>query len=147
MNGGYTTMLRRFCSLTKFKAGDSLKVTRRVTQKELDQFSELSGDHNPIHKTRQGQPPAIVHGAFLNSIVASYIGTQLPGHGTEVISQIFFFPNKCYLDKDIEINIKLEDTRKIMKLKYKCLQDGNIVFDGEARVIYTPLRKEMPKKE
>lgn len=144
MNGTSLLCLRRFCSLTKFKAGDSIKVTRRITQKEVDKFSELTGDHNPIHKTGQGQP-AIVHGAFLNSIVASYIGTQMPGPGTEVISQIFFFPNKCYLDKDVEIHITLEDTRKIMKLKYKCLQDGNIVFDGEARVIYTPLREKTPK--
>lgn len=139
-------LLRRFCSLTKFKAGDTLKITRRISQKELDEFAELTGDHNPIHKSGQGQPP-IVHGAFLNSIIAGYIGTQMPGPGTEVISQIFFFPNKCYIDKDIEINIKLEDTRKIMKLKYKCLQDGNIVFDGEARVIYTPLREKLPKQK
>lgn len=118
-----------------FKAGDVIKTTRTITQKDLDRFSDVSGDHNPIHKSGQSKP-AIVHGAFLNSIVSGLIGTQMPGPGTEVISQIFFFPNKCFPDKEIEIEVQLKDTRKIMKIVYKCMQEGKVVFDGEARVIY-----------
>lgn len=122
-------------SALPFRAGDVIKTTRTITQKDLDQFSVVSEDHNPIHKA--GQPkPAIVHGAFLNGIVSGIIGTQLPGPGTEVISQTFFFPNKCYPDKEIEIEVELKDTRKIMKIVYKCMQEGKVVFDGEARVIY-----------
>uniref|UniRef100_A0A336MK61 CSON001023 protein n=1 Tax=Culicoides sonorensis TaxID=179676 RepID=A0A336MK61_CULSO len=118
-----------------FKAGDTIKTKRIITQSDLDKFSEVSGDHNPIHKAGQQKSP-IVHGAFLNSIISGIIGTQLPGPGTEVISQIFSFPNKCYPDKEIEIEVELKDTRKIMKIVYKCVQDGKIVFDGEARVMY-----------
>ncbi|XP_063709999.1 LOW QUALITY PROTEIN: armadillo repeat-containing protein 7 [Culicoides brevitarsis] len=122
-------------STAAFKAGDVVRTTRVITQRDLDRFSDISGDHNPIHKG--GQPkPAIVHGAFLNSIISGIIGTQLPGPGTEVISQTFFFPNKCYPDKEIQIEVELKDTRKIMKVGYKCVQDGKVVFDGEARVIY-----------
>lgn len=131
-----SSIIRRFSTNPPFKAGDVVKITRTITQKDLDNFSEVSGDHNPIHKSGQDRP-AIVHGAFLNSIVSGVIGTRLPGPGTEVISQIFFFPNKCYPDKEIEVEVQLKDTRKIMKIVYKCVQEGKIVFDGEARVIYS----------
>lgn len=126
--------MRRFAS---FKAGDMVKVRKTINQEDLDRFSELSGDHNPIHTLGQKRKP-IVHGALLNSIVAGIIGTKLPGPGTELISQIYFFPNKCYPNKEIEIEVELKDTRKIMKVVYKCVQAGNVVFEGEARIMFTP---------
>lgn len=131
---------RAFCTKFPFKAGDIIKTTRIITQNDLDKFSDISGDHNPIHKLGQSKTP-IVHGAYLNSIIAGIIGTQLPGPGTEVISQIFFFPNKCYPNKEIEILVELKDTRKIMKITYVCTQEGKIVFDGEARLVYNTKKK------
>lgn len=110
-----------------------MKLTRVITQLDLDNFSNISGDHNPIHKSRNKKP--LVHGAFLNSIVAGLIGTQLPGPGTIVISQNFRFPNKCYVNEEVEIFIQLVEVRKILKVKYECKQEDRLVFDGEAQLM------------
>lgn len=119
-----------------FKVGDSVKEIRIITQKDLDNFSEVSGDHNPIHKKfADNTATPIVHGAFLNSIVSAVIGNKMPGHGTIVISQTFAFPSKCYIDVPIEISVELQEIRKILKVKYECRQNDKIVFEGDAKLM------------
>jgi acyl dehydratase len=127
--------LQKASKLHTFKAGDFVKETRIITIEELDKFSDVSGDHNPIHKkSKDVNHKPIVHGAFLNSIVSGIIGTKLPGSGTIVISQKFVFPSKCFIDEPIEIFVELLDVRKIMKVEYRCEQNGSIVFEGEAKI-------------
>jgi acyl dehydratase len=116
-----------------FKAGDVVRETRVVTQKDLDLFSNLSGDHNPIHKSSSSDQP-LVHGAFLNSFISGIIGTKLPGPGTILIAQNFNFPSKCFTETPIEITVELMDVRKIMRVRYECEQNGNIVMQGEAKI-------------
>lgn len=117
-----------------FKPGDIVKETRVVTQKDLDLFSKLSGDHNPIHKTSSENQQPLVHGAFLNSFISGIIGTKLPGPGTILISQNFNFPSKCFTEIPIQITVELVDARKIMRVKYECEQNGNLVMQGEAKI-------------
>lgn len=119
---------------SSIKVGDFVKERRRITQKDLDAFSSLTGDFNPLH-CQQHPQKSLVHGAFLNSIVAGLIGTQLPGARSLVTSQNFSFPSKCYVDDEIEITVEIADVRKIIKIKYKCVQNNSVVFEGEARLV------------
>lgn len=119
---------------SSLKVGDFVKEARIVTQKDLNAFSILTGDHNPLHC--QLLPlKSLVHGAFLNSIVAGIIGTKLPGAGSLVISQSLSFPSKCLVDDEINCTVEVVEARKIIKIKYKCEQNNAIVFEGEARLI------------
>lgn len=120
---------------TTFKVGDFVKETRTLTQQDLDNFSDLSGDHNPIHKACSNSGKSLVHGAFLNGIVSGMIGTKLPGPGTIVISQSLSFPSKCYIDLPIEFIVELLEVRKVIRVKYESSQNGIIVFQGEAKLI------------
>lgn len=127
-----TQFVRRMSRATLEK-GSSLTETRIVTQQELDSFSQLTGDFNPIHQ--QQSQKSFVHGAFLNGIVAGLIGSKMPGPGTIVLSQDLKFPSKCYTDTPISIKIEVLDVRKIIKVRYECQQGENIVFEGEARLM------------
>lgn len=120
---------------TIFKSGDFVKVTKTITTQDLEEFSELTGDLNPIHKISSDNDVPLVHGAFLNSIVAGIIGTKLPGPNTIVISQNFSFPSKCFANEPIDIFVELVDVRKILKTAYKCTQNGRTVFEGEAKLM------------
>lgn len=117
------------------KAGDFVRVHKTISTQELDAFSNLTSDHNPIHKVTPDNQTPPVHGAFLNSLVAGIIGTKLPGPNTIVVSQNFSFPSKCYANEPIEIYVELLDVRKIIKTSYKCTQNDQVVFEGEARLI------------
>lgn len=129
--------LRRFFSsnLHKFKEGDSISLKLTLTQTDVDKFSQITGDHNSIHKGSN----AIVHGALLNGILSGIIGTKLPGPGCIVISQSFNFPNKTFVDKEIEFNVSLVELRKILKVLYVCRQDDKIVFEGDAKLVMSKL--------
>lgn len=116
-----------------FKTGDFIKEIRIINQNHLDSFSQLTGDHNKIHKANNGS--SFVHGAFLNCIMAGIIGTKLPGNGSIVLSQNFSFPAKCVVNEPIEFHVELVDVRKIIKVKYKCTQNKSTVFEGDAKLI------------
>ncbi|XP_054725512.1 uncharacterized protein LOC129235607 isoform X2 [Anastrepha obliqua] len=117
---------------TKYK---EIKLVKRFTQLELDQFSSLTADSNPIHSVDTPISERKVHGAFLNAIVAGIIGTQMPGAGTIVLSQKFNFPNACHVDVDTFISVRLVKERKISLVEYECRQGEQIVFIGEAKLL------------
>jgi acyl dehydratase len=114
-----------------FKTGDCVRKTKLITSENLKEFSQITGDYNTVH---EGEAP-IVHGAYLNAIVAGILGTELPGPGAIVVSQQFSFPNKCFANKEVEIFVELTEVRKIIRTKYQCKQGDQVVFDGEAKLI------------
>ncbi|XP_050327747.1 LOW QUALITY PROTEIN: armadillo repeat-containing protein 7 [Bactrocera neohumeralis] len=126
--------LKRFSSQVATKCRE-ITVVKRFTQEELDKFSTLTSDYNPIHSTTTSITERKVHGAFLNAVVAGIIGSQIPGPGTIVLSQKFKFPNACRVDKDVYITVRLVNERKIALVEYVCKQDEGLVFIGEAKLL------------
>lgn len=125
-------MQQRYCSTSN----RSIRVCRRLTQNDVDQFATLSGDTNFIHSRQCPPEQRCIHGALLNGLVSGVIGTELPGPGSIVLSQSFSFPNKCVVDEDIIIIVQLVADRKIKKVSYECHQNGQIVFKGTADLIH-----------
>lgn len=129
-------LLKRFYS-SGHNVGDTVRVLRKITASDIRKFVELSGDTNPIHSTA-GSERAIVHGAFLNSLVSGVIGTQLPGPGTVVVHQVLNFPNKCFVDDgEVMITVELVEVRKLSRVKFVCevVQTNKVVLYGDARLI------------
>ncbi|KPJ13706.1 Armadillo repeat-containing protein 7 [Papilio machaon] len=118
------------------KSGDKIRIQKTLTQKDLDTFSNLTSDHNHLHKNNGNKRP-IVHGALLNGLVAGLIGTHLPGPGTILVSQTMKFPNKCFVGEKLTISVELVDVRKILKVKFFCVveEEKKVVFEGEAKLI------------
>lgn len=110
----------------------AVEVRRRVSQEDVDQFAAITGDSNFLHSHQCPIEHRCIHGALLNGLVAGIIGTKLPGPGTVVIAQSFSFPNKCVVDEDIDITVKLVEDRKIKRIQYECKQIGKTVFIGSA---------------
>lgn len=113
----------------------SVSEIKVITQSDVDTFSNLTGDHNPIHKSDHPGEKRLVHGALLNGLVSGVVGTRLPGPGTIIVSQEFSFPHKCMVDRNIQINVRLIENRKIIRIAFDCIQDGNIVMVGTARLV------------
>lgn len=130
----YSNVISKF---NRYKVGDTVTVKRRITLEDLQSFTQLSGDTNPIHST-SGQERAVVHGAFLNGLVSAVIGTRLPGPGTLVVSQNLYFPNKCYANEEVAVTVQLVEDRKIMKVKFQCDvgEEKKIVLYGDAKLVH-----------
>lgn len=114
-------------------------VKRTITQDEVDQFTRITGDTNPIHSRDHPADKRCVHGAFLNGIVAGIIGTQLPGPGSILLHQEFGCPQKCVCDEEITITVQQLDDRHVKRLTYEVKQFERAVFTGTAKII---VRKE-----
>lgn len=109
-------------------------VTRKITEKDVDEFSRISGDTNPIHAGANG----IVHGAFLNALVSAVIGTRLPGPGTVVVSQSLRFPSECRVNDVITITVELASARKLFLVRFKCMTRDLVVLEGDAKLLPPP---------
>lgn len=133
--------MRSACNFPRsFKIGDCATVIKTITEKDLVEFGRLSGDINPIHFPSD-KSKAVVHGAFLNSLVSGVIGTKLPGPGTVVVSQNLNFPNKCFINDVITIKVELVELRKLIKVKFTCdvEQEKKVVMYGDAKLLYKNL--------
>lgn len=108
---------------------------RIITQDQVDQFAQLTGDTNYIHSSECPPDKRCVHGAFLNGIVAGIIGTKIPGPGSIVVQQDFAFPQKCVCDEEITITVRILEDRHIKKIGYDCRQKGLPVFTGTANIV------------
>ncbi|GAA6208267.1 MaoC family dehydratase [Cognatishimia sp. WU-CL00825] len=119
-----------------------------VTDEDIQKFSEISTDRNPVHLDDdyaqetifQGR---IAHGMLTAGLVSAVIGEQLPGHGTIYMSQNLKFlapvrPGDLVL-AEVEVT-GIEIAKRRVKLDCRCIVDGKKVLIGEATVM-APSRK------
>jgi acyl dehydratase len=122
------------------REGDKVSEIKCVTQEDVNMFSRLTGDYNPIHETQAGASDgaAIVHGALLNGLISGVIGTKLPGPGTMVVTQMLHFPNPCYAGEQVVVTVEITSVRKLIACKFSCTVDRKnkvTVLHGEAKLI------------
>ena len=96
--------------MSSVEVGNRISRSRCFTQTEVDHFSQLSGDTNPIHSASDFPEGAafsrpLVHGAFINAFVSGLLGTQLPGPGSVAFSQNIRFPNPLYVNEVVEAEV------------------------------------------
>lgn len=117
-------------------AGEQAILTKKITASDIQKFIDLSGDSNPVHSGNIGQR-ALVHGAYLNSLVSCVMGTKLPGPGTLVVKQTLNFPNKCFVDDIVTVTVKILDARKIIKVEFSCdvQAENKTVLYGTAHLV------------
>lgn len=144
-----TRNLDRFSLVTygrcfSLRVGDVATLRKKITAEDIEKFSELSGDTNPVHldkKFVQSQTTfkdLVVHGAHLNSLVSRVIGTKLPGPGTLVVRQQLNFPNPCYAGEEVEVTVTLANLRKIITVDFLCTAtEGKVVLEGSAQLMHS----------
>jgi len=117
----------------------SEKIT--ITDKMVRDYSELSGDENPIHLDDEYSKNSIfgkriVHGMLLSSFFSKIIATNYPGEGSIYLKQDLNFKNPCYINDEVEIVVEL-DKKENNKyyLKTKIIRDNIEIIDGNAIVL------------
>lgn len=129
-------ILVRTFSFKCLKVGDEAVLVKKISAQDVQKFAELSGDSNPVHSETQGQR-ALVHGAYLNSLVSCVMGTKLPGPGTLVAKQTLNFPHKCYVDDTVTVTVRVVEARKIVKVAFVCdvQAENKTVMFGDAQLV------------
>ena len=99
---------------TSFTVGEEATFTRTFTQEDVQTFSKLSGDTNPIHldenyarQTRFGG--RIIHGMLVASLISSALGTILPGPGCVYASQQLSFRAPARIGERLTARVRVSD--------------------------------------
>lgn len=127
------------------EVGQTARRSREVTNHDIELFTQISGDRNPIHydkeiarATRFGG--IVVQGGVTSAILNTVVAEDLPGPGTVFLQVNWNFKNPVRPGDTItgEIKVtKVRDDKPITDLETRVfLSDGALVLDGNA-VCYT----------
>ncbi len=135
----------------EIEVGDEAELIRTVTEKDVQYFSQVSGDQNLIHtdkefagKTQFEKP--IVHGMFTASLFSNLVGNVLPGNGSVYLTQDLNFKKPVFIGDTIKAKLTVlrkVDGPKILVLKtIASNQNNEVVLKGEAQVSWARPKKE-----
>ena len=123
-------------------------IRKTITDRDIEQFAEISTDHNPVHLDDEYARDTIfegriAHGMLTAGLVSAVIGEQLPGHGTIYMSQNLKFLAPVRPGDSVHAEVKVVDMvidKRRVKLDCRCEVNGKNVLVGEATVL-APSRK------
>jgi acyl dehydratase len=125
------------------KVGDKATRSRRISIRDIELFTELTGDRNPLHydddaaaRSRFGR--IIVQGGITTGLLNAVVAEDLPGPGSVFLHVDWSFRAPTYprdeLTAEVEV-LELREDKPIAKLRTTITnQDGNVVLDGTALV-------------
>ena len=132
-------------SIEELQIGQSDTYERIVTEKDIKDFAEISGDNNPVHLDEDFAKTTIfkgriAHGMLAASFISTTVGTKLPGYGAIYISQNLTFKAPVRIGDKVITTATIEDINKEKKrvtMSTKCAVGKKIVVEGHAELMLT----------
>ena len=123
-------------------------IRKVITDRDIEQFAEISTDHNPVHLDDEYARDTIfegriAHGMLTAGLVSAVIGEQLPGHGSIYMSQNLNFLAPVRPGDLVHAEVKVVDMvidKRRVRLDCRCEVNGENVLIGEA-IVLAPSRK------
>ena len=127
------------------EVGQTARRSREISHRDIELFTEMSGDRNPLHydqelaaATRFGG--IVVQGGVTSAILNAVVAEDLPGPGTVFLHVDWKFrapvrPGDT-ITGEVEVS-KVREDKPISELRTRVLlADGTVVLEGTA-VCYT----------
>lgn len=123
--------------------GQSASISRRFTSEEIQIFSNLCMDKNPVHLDEEYAKNSIfgsriVFGYLTASLFSGIIGSILPGEGSIYLNQNMNFRKPVYHNELVTATctiIHLREDKPIITMETICRNEkGEIVVDGNALI-------------
>jgi len=134
--------------MTQFRIGDRAARRRVVRAQDIELFSELTGDRNPLHydKARATQTRfggIIVQGGVTSGLLNAIVAEDLPGPGSVFLHVDWSFRAPVRPGDTITAAVEVVEARSdkpITRLRTTITNQNDIVvLDGEALVWTEPL--------
>jgi acyl dehydratase len=127
------------------KVGDTAEMTREVAAADIERFTEISGDRNPLHYDEAAAQASrfgeiVVQGGVTSAILNAVVAEKLPGPGTVFLNVTWDFKAPVRPGDTITGRVEVtaaRDDKPITTLKTSVTRgDGTVVLEGTA-VTYT----------
>ena len=134
--------LTSYC-FEELELGMQAEYRRPVTEVDVAQFADVSGDINPLHldpdfaaRTMFGEK--IVHGMYGAGMISAVIGTRLPGPGCVYLGQSLRFVAPVHIGDEVVASVLLVELfpeKHRARLETQCHDGEILVITGEALVL------------
>jgi len=132
------------------QVGQRAQRTRVVRERDIELFTELTGDRNPLHydealASRSRFGGIIVQGGVTSGLLNAVVAEDLPGPGSVFLHVDWSFrapvrPGDA-ITAEVEV-LELRADKPIARLRTTITnQDEGVVLDGEALVWTEPLEE------
>jgi len=123
--------------------GDTARLTRTLTHKDIELFAAMSGDVNPAHVDEAFAKSDLFHkivghGMWGGSLISTLLGTELPGPGTIYLSQSLSFLHPVAIGDTVTVSVTVKEKKEHNHIVLDCAavnQTGRTVIHGIAEVI------------
>jgi len=133
-----------------FTVGEEAEFSRTFTQEDVEAFSRLSGDTNPVHlddsyarHTRFGG--RIIHGMLVASLISTVLGTGLPGPGCIYMSQQLSFRAPARVGERLTAKVRVSEwdgTKGRVLLATEVVNEQGVqIIVGEAKLALSSFLK------
>jgi acyl dehydratase len=125
--------------------GDTARLERQVSRRDIELFTEISGDHNPLHYDERYAASTpfgglVVQGGVSTAILNAVVAERLPGPGSVFLNLNVDFRAPVAPGDTITGEIEVLDVRRdkpIMTCRVSVLRgDGVLAVEGTA-ITYT----------
>ena len=132
----------------ELKVGAMARRTREVTARDIELFTEITGDRNPLHYDEARAKASrfggiIVQGGVTTGLLNAVVAEDLPGPGTVFLRVEWDFRAPVRPGDEITAEVEVlevRDDKPIATLRTTITnQSGTVVVDGTALVWVEPL--------
>lgn len=131
------------------EVGDVARRSRRVRTTDIELFTQMTGDSNPLHydqelANRSRFGGIIVQGGVTSGLLNAVVAEDLPGPGSVFLHVDWSFKVPVSPGDEITAEVEALEVRSdkpISRLRTTITnQDGTVVLDGTALVYTEPLQ-------
>jgi acyl dehydratase len=131
--------------------GQKAQRSRTVTARDIELFTEISGDRNPLHYDEEAARATrfggiVVQGGVTSAILNAVVAEDLPGPGTVFLHVNWNFKAPVRPGDIITGEVKVTKVREdkpIAELETRVvLADGTVVLEGTAICYTFPIKKK-----
>jgi acyl dehydratase len=125
------------------KVGDTARRSRVVQARDIELFTEITGDRNPLHYDREAAERSrfgglIVQGGVTSGLLNAVVAEDLPGPGSVFLHVDWSFRAPVRpgdeITAEVEV-IELREDKPMTRLRTTITnQDDTVVLDGTALV-------------
>ncbi len=125
------------------QVGATASRTRTVSARDIELFTELTGDRNPLHYDREAASRSrfggiIVQGGVTSGLLNAVVAEDLPGPGSVFLHVDWDFKAPVRPGDEITAEVEVLEAREdkpLTRLRTSITnQDGTVVLDGSALV-------------
>ena len=130
------------------EVGEVARRTREVTARDIELFTELTGDRNPVHydtelAARSRFGGIVVQGGVTSGLLNALVAEQLPGPGSVFLHVDWSFKAPVRPGDVITAEVRVREVREDKPVSTLAStitnQDGVVVMDGTAVVWRDPV--------